>query len=170
MSCTAYDLGFNAFLDMKCSSDCPFETSDPRSEEWAKGFSFSKELLDNALNPKPVKQVLVKSSDVTCWGSTIISIWDCHIDKSNVIKKGSLVSMEYLWGWKKDREKMDWPTTEAFDLTIKLEADCTLQEALALLESYASQHIKRDGGIGLRQYYIEKVEINKGIVLYDWGT
>lgn len=94
----------------------------------------------------------------------IKSIWSCDVNPADIIKKGMTVLLPHVWGYVKDG------ITTATDIEILIKKDCTIAEALILVEESALEYVESQGADDIRQYYIEGVKFTDNRVEFIWGT
>jgi hypothetical protein len=92
------------------------------------------------------------------------SIWDCEVSQDAIAPAGTVVVLPYVWSFAPDR------LTPHDDIKIVLEHDATYGEALALVEQAAFDFVWSRGAEDMRQYYIESVEFENGVLTFHYGT
>jgi hypothetical protein len=91
------------------------------------------------------------------------SIWSCEFSPNTLVKSGYTISIEHIWSHTDDG------LTASKDISITLNDDCILSDALHYLEKEALIYVKSQGADYLRQYYIENVNIDDKLKTIEFG-
>ena len=92
------------------------------------------------------------------------STWDCKADPNMEVDKGTEIILPGVWA------HIEGGLTPSKDISIKLDKNQTLAEALCLVEAAAMSFVKEHGAKDIRHYFIENVLIEEGSIKFSWGT
>lgn len=93
--------------------------------------------------------------------------WSTKIPRQTPIKAGTKVTMSHVWNtWGVGNAQPDIK-----DIEITTDKDCTLMEAICMVEDAALEHVKAHSAEDIRlPYFIEDLIFTEGAIDIIWGT
>jgi hypothetical protein len=93
------------------------------------------------------------------------AIWECETSKDHFAPAGTIVLYPNVWAFTPDGE-----VTPSMDITVELDNAATYGDCLLMAESAALDYVKRFGATDIRQYFVEDIMLEDGVLRFVLGT